>query len=396
MAILKGKEKDDIKSGIVNYLLQCNETVDTDVLVNKINSYLSFKDQLKDSSKFSSSMNIMITTGAGNTIQGGADIWTNHFLKLIWSELPKRKNWKLLIDSKRPTNFDTKSLPEGLDFHFHGDDPNKTEKWLSECMGIHYLHSHYHKREHIWKWESKFKTIFVHAYPTEMEEVINKVPELKRLQFNTKVDSAFYNDFLQAFTKRIWIGNNPSKLLDDFPNYTYTIPNFYNFKHNIRPSDEVNNKIGFASRAESRKCLHWIHGHEGFVLTNKYDFENLKESTGYQFPNVKFYQWDNSIHENFMRKDFDIFHGAYFKEPFGYSIFQAVDYGKIPIIHTDWATEVDYKYRVSNKNEFDKMVKKIVGDDKNTRFQEFIKLKTYMMTFDNTENWKSKILQKFI
>ena len=45
---------------------------------------------------------------------------------------------------------------------------------------------------------------------------------------------------------------------------------------------------------------------------------------------------------------------------------------------------------------FDKMVKKIVGDDKNTRFQEFIKLKTYMMTFDNTENWKSKILQKFI
>ena len=112
MAIIKGKEKDDIKSGIVNYLLQCNETVDTDVLVNKINSYLSFKDQLKDSSKFSSSMNIMITTGAGNTIQGGADIWTNHFLKLIWPELPKRKNWKLLIDSKRPTNFDTKSLPE--------------------------------------------------------------------------------------------------------------------------------------------------------------------------------------------------------------------------------------------------------------------------------------------
>ena len=44
MAILKGKEKDDIKSGIVNYLLQCNETVDTDVLVNKINSYLNSID----------------------------------------------------------------------------------------------------------------------------------------------------------------------------------------------------------------------------------------------------------------------------------------------------------------------------------------------------------------
>jgi hypothetical protein len=396
MAILKDKEKKDLTSSLVNYLISADEYIDTDVLVSKINNTLPSEERFKNSSKFSSSMNVLVTTGAGNTIQGGADIWTNHFLKLIWPELPKRKNWRLLIDSKRPTNFDKNSLPEGLVFHFHGDDPNKTEKWLKNCMGIYYLHSHYHKREHLWKYETKFKTIFVHAYPTEMEEVINKVPELKRLQFNTKVDSAFYNEFLQTFNKRIWIGNNPSKLLDDFPNYTYTIPNFYNFKYNIRPSDEISNKIGFASRAESRKCLHWVHGHEGFVLTNKYDFENLKDSTGYQFPNVKFYQWDNSIHDSFMRKKFDIFHGAYFKEPFGYSIFQAVDYGKIPIIHTDWATEVDYKYRASNKNEFDKMIKKIIGDDKNTRFEEFIKLKTYMMTFDNTENWSAKILEKFI
>ena len=396
MAILKDKDKDDIKSGIVNYLLHCNETVDTNILVNKINSYLPFEERLKDPSMFTTNLNILVTTGAGNTIQGGADIWTNHFLKVIWPNLPKRKNWRLLIDSKRPTNFDKNSLPEGLIFHFHGDDSNKTEKWLSECMGIYYLHSHYHKREHIWKWERKFKTIFVHAYPTEMEEVINKVPELKRLQFNTKVDSAFYNEFLQTFNKRIWIGNNSSKLLDDFPNYTYTIPNFYKFKHNIRPNDKINSKIGFASRAESRKCLHWVHGHSGFVLTGKYDFENLKESTGYLFPGVKFYQWNPTIHDKFMRKDFDIFHGAYFKEPFGYSIFQAVDYGKIPIIHTDWAKEVDYKYRASSKNEFDKMVKKIIGDDAGVRFQEFFKLKTYMMTFDNVENWSAKILEKFI
>ena len=63
----------------------------------------------------------------------------------------------------------------------------------------------------------------------------------------------------------------------------------------------------------------------------------------------------------FMRKDFGIFHGAYFKEPFGYSIFQAVDYGKIPIIHTDWAKEVDYKYRASHlKMNLIKCLKKII------------------------------------
>ena len=50
MAILKDKDKDDIKSGIVNYLLHCNETVDTNILVNKINSYLPFEERLKDPS----------------------------------------------------------------------------------------------------------------------------------------------------------------------------------------------------------------------------------------------------------------------------------------------------------------------------------------------------------
>ena len=99
---------------------------------------------------------------------------------------------------------------------------------------------------------------------------------------------------------------------------------------------------------------------------------------------------------SFTKKDFDIFHGAYFKEPFGYSIFQAVDYGKIPIIHTDWAKEVDYKYRTSSKNEFDKMVKKIHFDDSRTRFVEFAKLKTYMKTFDYKQIWTEKVLEKFI
>ena len=89
---------------------------------------------------------------------------------------------------------------------------------------------------------------------------MNKVPELKRLQFNTKVDSYFYNEFLQTFKQRIWIGNNPTNFFDDFPNYTYPIPNFYEFKHNYDLNHKVidNGKIGFAARAESRKCMHWM------------------------------------------------------------------------------------------------------------------------------------------
>jgi len=293
MAILKNEEKDSIKSSLVNYLLHCNEEVDSDKLIHIINNFISSSEGYHTQGYSpETSTKILVTTGCGNTIEGGADIWTNHFIETIWKELPRRKNWKLLIDSKRPENFDKDSLPEDLKWHFHGDDPELTEELLSECSEIHYLHSHYHKREHIWKWENKFKTIFVHAYPPEMEEVLKHEPELKRLQFNTKVDSAFYKEFLQSFKKRTWVGNNPTQMVSDFPNYTYSIPNFYEFKHNLKLNDKNidNGKVAFASRCETRKCIHWMHGHDGFILSSKYDFINLKETTTYTFPNIKFYQ----------------------------------------------------------------------------------------------------------
>ncbi len=399
MPILKNEEKDSIKSSLLNHLLHCNDEVNTDKLVEIVNNFIFDNNEkyFKKGYSEKTSIKILVTTGCGNTIEGGADIWTNHFIKNVWKQLPRRKNWKLLIDSKRPSNFDPSSLPEDLEWHFHYDDPSITEDLLVECSEINYLHSHYHKREHIWKWESKFKNIFVHAYPSEMEEVLQRTPELKRLQFNTKVDSFFYDEFLQSFKKRIWVGNNPSKLFDDFPNYTYSIPNFYQFKHNLELNHKNidNSKIGFASRGETRKCMHWMHGYKGYILSSKYDYQNLKDSTSYSFPNIKFYQWNPDIHHTFMKKDFGIFHGAYFKEPFGYSIFQAVDYGKLPIIHTDWAKAVDYKYRASTKNEFDKCIKRILSDSQEVRYTEFAKLKTYMMAFDNLESWIKDVVKVF-
>ncbi len=331
---------------------------------------------------------VLISTGVGNTIVGGADMWVNDFLKYVWPTLPYKKTWKLLIDSKRPINFDEKSLPKGLLFHFHGDDPEITDKWLDAAEEIHVLHPHYHKRPHIWHWEDKFQTIFVHAYARDIANVLDSIPELNLLQTQTNVDVEFYEEYLSTFRKRVWIGNNHSNLLEDFPNYTYTIPNFYKFKHNLPLTTHVDNgKIGFASRAETRKCLHWLNGHRGFALTSQYDVKNLRDTTSYTLKDIDIYQWDPDIHHHFMLKNWGIFHGAYFKEPFGYSIFQAIDYGKLPIINKDWAPHIDYKYRVNTKNEFDKMVKTILKDSYETRLENFIRLKTYMLQFDDLEKW---------
>ena len=340
---------------------------------------------------------VLIATGAGNTIQGGADIWVNNFLQEVWPTLPFKKSFYLLIDSKRPITFDPKSLPNGLRYHFHGEDPQKTDMVLDDCDEIYSLHSHYHNRPHIWKYEDKFQAIFVHAYPQEMNETLDKIEELKRLQYNTKVDAPWYDEYLATWRKRYWIGLNKTSLLEEFPNYTYSLPNFYEFKHNLPLTTHVNNgKVGFASRAESRKCLHWLHGLDSLALTSQFDVKNLRDTTTYTLPKTQIYQWDSKIHHQFMMKNWGIFHGAYFKEPFGYSIFQAVDYGKLPILNTDWAPEVDYKYRASNFNEFHKVVKKIVADSESNRLAEFEKLKKYLKKFDNKDVWVDKIRNVFL
>ena len=362
-----------------------------------LNKYLPDHTRLVVEKNHRAVKKVLITTGAGNVIQGGADIWVNHFLHEVWPTLPFKKSFQLLIDSKRPVNFKPESLPNGLRYHFHGDDPKKTEVLLEECEEIYSLHSHYHKREHIWKYEDKFQGIFVHAYPQEMNETLNKIEELKRLQYNTNVDADWYDDYLATWRKRYWIGLNKTSLLEEFPNYTYSIPNFYEFKHNLPLTTHVNNgKVGFASRAESRKCLHWLHGLDSLALTSQFDVKNLRDTTTYSLPKTQIYQWDAEIHHDFMVKNWGIFHGAYFKEPFGYSIFQAVDYGKLPIINHDWAKDLDYKYRASNFNEFQKVVKKIIADSEENRLKEFDKIKTYLKKFDNKEVWIDKVRNVFI
>jgi len=345
---------------------------------------------------------LLVCTGAGNNIQGGADMWVNNFLKEVWPTLPNRVRFRLLIDSKRPANFKPTSLPAGLRYHFHYDDPSITEKWGSESTWVHFLHPHYHMRPHIWDFEDKFGICFVHAYPKDMLQVKVELPELnERVQLGTKVDEKFYTEFLLTCKRRIWIGLNKSKLLSDFPNYTYYLPNYYEFQGPAALTTNVDSGIvAFAARAESRKCLHWMNGiDKGYALTSQWDVRNMRDVTRFQLPTVDIYQWEPGIKHAFFSKSWGIFHGAYFKEPFGYSIFEAVDYGKLPIINKDWAPDIDYKYRVSTKNEFDKCIKQIKKDSHQTRMEERNKLIEFMKKFDNKKEWidqvRSQILSFF-
>ena len=47
MAIFKNEERDAIKSSIINYLIHCNEEVDTDIIVDKINLFLQEEEKYR-------------------------------------------------------------------------------------------------------------------------------------------------------------------------------------------------------------------------------------------------------------------------------------------------------------------------------------------------------------
>lgn len=68
-------------------------------------------------------------------------------------------------------------------------------------------------------------------------------------------------------------------------------------------------------------------------------------------------------HAFFERSDWGIFHAAYKKEPFGYSILQASDYGKVLILSKDYLPEFDYPFRADTRDDFEQTVRHIESSD---------------------------------
>ena len=329
-------------------------------------------------------MKVFVTTGCGNIIQGGADMWTNNFIELV---LPHLSEYYILVDSKKPIGWkDTYHLEKNGKLHFHLENEEKTDFILRVCNEIHFLHANYHKREHLWKHKDKWGTIFVQAYLPDMLDYGDSLR-----QFNTSVVEEDMDYLLTHCKKRIWIGNNPSRIFNKF--VTETITNFYEFKQN-KPLNKINNKLGFTSRIESRKNVHYLDGLPSYVLSGYYDWKNISETNRFDFSKVKYFKWNIDILESFMNLKWSISHSCHTNEPFGYSIFQAVDWGKLPILDEDWG-EVDYKYRASTKQEFKEVYETILSDNHETHLKEFNNLKQYLKSFDDKNRWSSEVVSIF-
>ena len=82
-----------------------------------------------------------------------------------------------------------------------------------------------------------------------------------------------------------------------------------------------------------------------------------------------------------------------FSSPFGYSIFQAVDWGKIPILAHDWLPDYDYPFRAQSPEEFKEQYEKICKLSLQEKRDILFPLREHLKQWDNKEQWRDRLLE---
>jgi len=224
----------------------------------------------------------------------------------------------------------------------------------------------------------------LHVKVNDALNVHKKLGLEKTLRFN--IEPEWEENLIKWSKYPIWIGTN--KLEDK---KTKFIPNFYEFQHNKELDDS--DLVGYTARVETRKAPHFLNGIKSLAFTSSDGIEWWRENIGEVFDKTKVYDFSYDNLDRFYNLKWGISHSCFINEPFGYSIFQALDYGKIPIISKDWCEEYDYPYRANNKIEFDEVYKILISTEYNIKNKVMKDFREYLKKYDNIEEWVIKYLE---
>lgn len=325
---------------------------------------------------------VYYTTGGGPWVNAGTDTWVNIWLEEIAPKLKVKP--VLLIHRNKPTNFKDYDYQFPIETHWHGDDLRKFEKIIKDCRKIHILHGHYTPMRVLVDNKKKIHSNVLHNSVRHilMPGVMSDTP----ISDHPYHDSQWETDMIKYSKKNIWIG------LFDIIHENINIPNFYEFKHNLPLSKS--NKIGFAARCEGRKNPHFMEHMDGYVFTDSKLFNTIwKRDQKLNMSKIKIYHYNSTFKDSFYNMDWGISHSAFTFEPFGYSIFEAVDRGKLPILHETWLPNLKYPYRVSSKKDFDDIYSRLVETSYDEKNKWFLYLKEHMINnFTNKTMWVTELL----
>ncbi len=323
---------------------------------------------------------VFYTTGGGPWVNAGSDIWVNLWMELVAPKLDVKPI--LLIHRNKPSGHEDYQFP--IETHWHGDDIQKFEELCNGARRINILHGHYTPMKPIVDNKYKIHSNVLHNSVDHIlkSQILSDVP----IGWHPYLSSDWESDVIEYSKHNIWVG------LYDILHKNVKIPNFYEFKLELPLSES--NKIGFAARSEGRKNPHYLDRLPSLIFTNSVEFNLLwKNGVKIDLSKSKIYHYNSEFKDKFYNMDWGISHSAFTSEPFGYSIFEAVDGGKLPIIHTNWCKDFDYPYRASSKKEFSDIYSEITSQSYETKLFWFNKIKTFMKrNFTDKDYWIESLL----
>jgi hypothetical protein len=323
---------------------------------------------------------VYYTTGGGPWVNAGTDTWVNLWMELVAPHLEVKPI--LLIHRNKPKGHEDYQFP--IEAYWHGEDVKKFEELCRGARRINILHGHYTPMKVIEENKDKIYSNVLH----------NSVDHILKIQTVSDVPIGWHPYLVSDWEKQvnewakhsIWVG------IFDIKIPSTKITNFYEFKHN-KPLSNSNN-IGFAARCEGRKNPHFLDRLPSYVFTNSYEFKLLwKRGVKLDMSKSRIFHYNPLHKDKFYDMDWGISQSSFTSEPFGYSIFEAVDRGKLPIISLNWCKDLDYPYRASNKKEFDDIYNKICKLPYEHKNKWFIHIKKYMKdNFTDKERWVKELL----
>ena len=354
---------------------------------------------------------VYYTTGGLHFVGGGSDIWVNDWIELISKRLDvtpvlcidrikighDSKEWYeafykekfghlKIVEVNNESDFD-----EVADLYVIWARAEIKELFMdvvNNCRRLNILHGYYRPKDIIIRNFKKLYSVVIHV---SIEESLNSgwllgLPKIQH--FSGTID--WEKEVSKHAKHVIWIGVDKIPLHND--REIIDIPNYYIFDKNL-PIVE-SDVVTFASRCETRKCPHFIDGWDSLAFTNPSDLWWWTKNYGVKFEKTKVIQFRFSSLDNFNKsKRWGISHSSFINEPFGYSIFQAVDYGKIPILNRDWCKDIEYPFRSYTKEEFDEQVKKIKGVSYQERNDILENLRNELnIRYNNPKIWANQYL----
>ena len=333
------------------------------------------------------------STGGGTLVGGGSDVWVNHWIKEISPHLEVQP--VLMIHRIRPTDTTIeeqdkvfKELNPNLKVLWQGDDINYFGSVLKSARRINILHGYYAPHKYITDNKDKIHSTAVHCNVNKNLNANVKLGLKHSRHFF--MDPRWEDDIVKIAKYPFWIGIDPPDL-ENHHDHLLHIPNFYEFKHNLEVTD--NNKVGFASRMETRKCPHYLQRIPSVLCTESKDVHWWVKNLNCDIRGWKIYKFNYKMLDKFYRLNWGISHSAHIYEPFGYSIFQALDYGKIPILSRDWYTDIDYPFRAFGMHEFYHEWKRVCELSVEARREWVFLLREYFKKYDDKKRWTEQLLE---